>query len=351
MNQKLKRYASVLACLSLSFSLVSGILITDRASAQSNGGATEKIASDLQDKVDRSPGVDRVNVLIQSTGRWARALDDATNSNGGTITRSYSNFDMRAVNLPLAAIRGLAARSDVKFVSSDSELRPQGHISTTTGADNVRAQQTSGGASYTLDGSGIGIAILDSGIDSKHVSFTDANNTSRIVRSVDFTGERRTDDPYGHGTHVASAAAGNDVVSQGAYVGTAPNAKIINLRVLDSLGVGNVSSLLSALAWVMSNRSAYNIRVVNMSLGTTAIASYQNDPLCIAVRRLVDADVVVVAAAGNEGKDLTGNKVYGQIHSPGIEPSAITVGASNTYGSDTRVDDAVTTFSSRGPTR
>jgi subtilisin family serine protease len=71
----------------------------------------------------------------------------------------------------------------------------------------------------------------------------------------------------------------------------------------------------------------------------------------LAVRKLVDAGVVVVAAAGNNGKDSAGRKIYGSIHSPGIEPSAITVGASNTFGTDSRSDDTMTTYSSRGPTR
>src|SRR5205807_7576473 len=93
------------------------------------------------------------------------------------------------------------------------------------------------------------------------------------------------------------------------------------------------------------------IRVVNMSLGTPAVDSFKNDPICRAVRRLVDAGVVVVAAAGNNGKNSAGQKVYGHIHCPGNEPSAITVGAANNYGTDSRTDDSVTSFSSRGPTR
>src|SRR6185503_19588663 len=87
------------------------------------------------------------------------------------------------------------------------------------------------------------------------------------------------------------------------------------------------------------------------SLGSVAVDSYKNDPLCRAVRRLVDAGIVVVAAAGNDGKDATHAKLYGRIHTPGNEPSAITVGAPNTFGTDVRSDDVVTTFSSRGPTR
>ena len=128
-------------------------------------------------------------------------------------------------------------------------------------------------------------------------------------------------------------------------------ADIINLRVLNSRGSGSVSAVLGALDWVFQNRAAYNIRVVNMSLGMPAVDSYRFDPLCRAVRRLVDAGVVVVAAAGNNGKNGAGQKVYGQVHSPGDEPSAITVGASNTFGTDARSDDGVTTYSSRGPTR
>jgi subtilisin family serine protease len=201
-------------------------------------------------------------------------------------------------------------------------------------------------------GNGIGIAIVDSGIYAAHVAFSDpATGLSRIAVSQDFTGEGRTDDPYGHGTHVASAAAGNGLVAQAQYIGIAPRATLINLRVLNSQGVGSVSTLLSALNWLMSNATAYNIRVVNMSLGMPAVDSYRNDPLCVAVRKLVDRGIVVVAAAGNNGKNSGGQKIYGQIHSPGNEPSALTVGAVDTKGTDSRSDDSIASYSSRGPTR
>ena len=120
---------------------------------------------------------------------------------------------------------------------------------------------------------------------------------------------------------------------------------------LDSTGVGSASNLLGALEWVLNNHAAYNIRVVNLSLGTPAIDSYQNDPLCRAARRLVDAGVVVVAAAGNNGRDSAGHQIYGLIHAPGNEPSVITVGATNTFGTDARFDDNVASYSSRGPVR
>src|SRR3712207_3747081 len=106
----------------------------------------------------------------------------------------------------------------------------------------------------------------------------------------------------------------------------------------------------------MAHGQRYRVRVVNLSLGAPAVDSYKTDPLCHAVRRLADAGFVVVAAAGNDGKTSTERygadaKTYGLIHSPGNEPSAITVGASNTFGTDARGDDGVATYSSRGPTR
>ena len=190
--------------------------------------------------------------------------------------------------------------------------------------------------------------MLDSGIDSKHKSFA---TTGKIKFSKDFTGENRTDDPWGHGTHVAAIAAGDGAPTGGAYEGIAPAANLVNLRVLNSQGIGRVSGVLAALDWLIANKNTYNVRVVNMSLGTPAINSYEDDPICNAVRKLVNAGVVVVAAAGNNGKDANGRKIYGAIHCPGNEPSAITVGASNSFGTDPRNEDSVTSYSSRGPTR
>ena len=88
-----------------------------------------------------------------------------------------------------------------------------------------------------LDGTGIGIAILDSGVDISHKAFLGNDDRLRVVVNKDFTGEGRTDDPYGHGTHVASIAAGNGRISNGKYLGIAPNASILNLRVLDRQGM------------------------------------------------------------------------------------------------------------------
>jgi serine protease AprX len=319
-----------------------------RAQENSPQQPHQKLSKDILKKVQDGRGADFVRVIVQPASWADLSLDSTLETNGGSNIRKFRNFPVRVVTLTATAAANLAQRNDVSYVSLNREVRALGHLSLTTGTDQIRY---SGPNDSRLDGSGIGIAVIDSGIDADHISFLDKTNEIRVVYSEDFTGEGRTDDPYGHGTHVAALAAGNGRISSGEYVGIAPNANLINLRVLNADGVGNTAWVLRALDWVASNQGVYNIRVVNMSLGMPAIDSYRDDPICRAVRRLVDAGVVVFAAAGNNGKDADGNKVYGHIHSPGNEPSAITVGASNTFGTDERSDDDVATFSSRGPTR
>jgi len=186
-----------------------------------------------------------------------------------------------------------------------------------------------------------------------HNGFKNAQNTSRVVASVNFTNSNINDtaDVYGHGTHVAGLASGSASRNSGAYRGVAPNAKLISVKVLNNQGIGNTSWLLNGLQWIIDNRAAYNIKVVNLSLGTTAVDTYTNDPVCLKVKQLAEAGVVVIAAAGNLGKNSLGQKMYGQIHSPGNSPYAITVGASNSYGTAVRSDDTMASYSSRGPTR
>jgi subtilisin family serine protease len=342
--------------LSLLFSVSFGILVVDKACAKANGGGDnksqrdDKVSSDLRNRVrhGQTSGNDElVNVIVQFNGPPSAAVQALLRRDRVRVRNQFQNFNAHAVELPASVVDELASFKEVNVVSLDAEIRSMGHVSLTTGADAARP----GNGGVGVDGTGIGIAVLDSGIDTDHVAFLDKTVNNRIALSKDFTGENRVDDPYGHGTHVASIAAGNGRVSNAKYVGIAPNANILNLRVLNGEGSGSVSNILSALDWVMTQRSTYNIRVVNLSLGMPAIQSYQFDPVCLAVRKLVDAGIVVVAAAGNNGKDDQGRKIYGAIHSPGIEPSAITVGASNTFGTDSRSDDTVTTYSSRGPTR
>ncbi|MFL6212402.1 MAG: S8 family serine peptidase [Blastocatellia bacterium] len=310
---------------------------------------SRKLSPDLEVAATRADDDAPVRTILQVRNPQSENLKQLLKRHGIRVHRKMNDLQMMDVELPKAVLNELAESDDVQFVSANQEVKALGHLTTTTGAEAVRNQTRPDGKTYKLDGTGIGIAIIDSGIDKEHKAIADGHG---LKVSVDFTGQDGTEkDPYGHGTHVAGLATGVGNFSNNVYTGIAPGADVINLRVLDSNGVGTVSGVLAALNWVLANSVRYKIGVVNMSLGTPAVTSYVNDPICIAVRRLVDAGIVVVAAAGNDGKDDSGQPVYGRIHSPGIEPSAITVGCSNSLGTDSRGDDSVASYSSRGPTR
>lgn len=346
MKRKLTLHLPTLAAVVLlALASLSGSTFLTTVGASSIQDRNDKVATDLRGRISTG-GTDTVRIILQLNASATGRLNALLNRNGIHVKQAFNNFNASLVELPISVVDELASYDEVQFVTLDSQIVSMGHVSSTTGADDVRSQTSANGATYALDGSGIGIAVVDSGIYTAHKSIG-----SRVIYNQDFTGEGRIDDAFGHGTHVASAAAGNGSLYNGSYVGIAPNANLINLRVLNSAGVSTTSQVLAALNWIYSNRGSYNIRVVNLSLGAPAISSYKNDPLCLAVRKLSDAGLVVVAAAGNDGKDQFGRKQYGAIHAPGNEPSAITVGASNSFDTDSRADDVVTTYSSRGPTR
>lgn len=272
----------------------------------------------------------------------------------GKVKKVHNHLGLVTAELPTSRVRDLAASDLVEYVSPDLEIYASQHLAFTTGWKNPGVADKNDSDPNTWLAGGVGhIAVIDSGIDLNHtlLRWTDGNGVSKVKYSKDFTGQNITGDPYGHGSHVASMIAGDWPMSSGAYEGPAPASNLLSLRVLNSTGTGTSSSLISALDWVVANKSAWNIRVVNLSVGTPARDSYLNDPLCVAARRVVNAGVVVVASAGNYGKDSLGTKLYGSIGTPGIEPSVITVGAANTFGTDYRGDDTVATYSSRGPTR
>src|SRR5207244_2388072 len=107
----------------------------------------------------------------------------------------------------------------------------------------------------------------------------------------------------------------------------------------------------AALQTAIYLKNTYNIRVINLSLGRPVFESYQLDPLCQAVEAAWNAGIVVVAAAGNYGRDnLQGTRGYGTIASPGNDPRVITVGATNTHATASLTNDTVASYSSKGPT-
>jgi serine protease AprX len=199
-----------------------------------------------------------------------------------------------------------------------------------------------------VNGKGIGVAVVDSGI-ANHSALS-----GKVVASVNYaTGESSTADAFGHGTHIAGIIAGTVSSSPTPLYknGVAPGAHLVNVRVLNRVGVGYTSDVIAGIQWVVANRVKYSIRVMNLSLGHPIQQPCAFDPLCLAAEDAVAKGLVVVASAGNSGKDAEGNPVLGSISTPGNAPGVITVGALNTWNTVMRDDDTVTTYSSRGPTR
>jgi serine protease AprX len=206
-------------------------------------------------------------------------------------------------------------------------------------------------------GTGVGVAIIDSGITSFHDDLTNLTSklfpygNQRVSKFVDFVNGRTLPyDDNGHGSHVAGIIAGNGRDSFGEKAGIAPGASLVSLKVLDRNGQGTISNIISALGWIAVNAKTYNIRVVNMSVGAGIYESYWTDPLTLATKALTDKGITVVAAAGNMGKNAAGNLQWGGITAPGNAPWVLTVGASSTMGTLTRSDDQMASFSSSGPT-
>jgi serine protease AprX len=248
-------------------------------------------------------------------------------------------------------LNDLADDSDVKYVTMNRRVKMN--------LDEVTAAVSADLAwSYGYDGTGIGIAVIDSGIASHDDVKAFGTSTSRVVYSESFVpGDTSTGDKYGHGTHVAGVAAGNGFDSQPGrgyqhqYQGVAPGANIINLRVLDANGCGTDSAVIAAIQRAVQLKSQYNIRVMNLSLGRRVYESFTDDPLNQAVEQAWQAGIVVVVAAGNSGRDNSyGTDGYGTIGVPGNDPYVITVGAMDTRGTFTAADDKIATYSSKGPT-
>lgn len=238
------------------------------------------------------------------------------------------------VKTNLSIIKRIACKSHVRYVTSISKVFAQ--------MDKTRKIMQIDEVQKTYTGSGINVAIIDTGI-SPHLDFCSFQN--RILEFVDFVnGKSDAYDDNGHGTFVAGALAGNGFLSGKKFCGVAPNSNLIICKTLDANGECNSLKILEAMQWVYDNRKKYNIKVVCMSFGSNPLES--GDPLMLGAESLWNAGIVVVAAAGNSGPE---NRT---IKSPGISGKIITVGAlddGRKFGDFDPKKFSVANFSSRGP--
>lgn len=175
-----------------------------------------------------------------------------------------------------------------------------------------------------LDGSGVKVAVLDTGVDAAHPDLV-----GRIVASKVFVNGQDGEDRTGHGTHTASTVAGTGAASHGAYAGMAPKADLIIGKVLGDDGSGSISGIINGMEWAVEQGAG----IVSMSLGADGSADCSG-PDVDAVQKLGDKALFVIAA-GNAS-------LRGTVSTPGCAPSALTVGALDRK-------DRTASFSSRGP--
>ena len=304
----------------------------------------KKLDSALKGRARKLHGYSRV-IVRTGTANSGKAVDALIRGAGGMSGRKLPSTASQVAFVPNAALRGLAASPIVERVSLDRRVvGAMERTGQTIGAVAVRQ-------SLGLDGAGVGVAVIDSGIASWHDDLSVDGVGQRVREFVDFVdGVTTPHDEYGHGTHVAGIIAGNGRDSDGARTGIAPGAHVVVLRVLDGRGRGHISDVIAAIDYAVAQREALNIRVINLSIAAAVYESYETDPLTLAAARAVRAGMTVVAAAGNNGRSLQGNPQYGGIASPGNAPWVLTVGASSHMGTPDRADDTIAAFTSRGPT-
>ena len=277
-----------------------------------------KIARDLRDALDTGRGGDRrwsrdiggqrhVQLIVIGDGSdpEMKALRAQVLRVGGSVHARHPLVNGLTVQVPRGQVQAIAQRADVKSVSPNRAVKRSAST-----LEAISGVLTSGVRSYAwgsysgLDGSGVGIAVLDSGVMAAHRSFDDALGFSRVKKNVnlrratlsdwlvgvdstvspapgsaalanyeaaiDVTSGTSTHDPYGHGTHVAAVAAGRAFYQAPDSTGIAPGASLYDVRVLDSEGTGTLSDVLEGIQWVIFHAREHKIRVLNVSLAASS---------------------------------------------------------------------------------
>nr|MBA3469612.1 S8 family peptidase [Herpetosiphonaceae bacterium] len=285
-------------------------------------------------------------------------IDTPGEANRETITRGYALYPSTAT-----ATNQL---HNTRVNTQNQECKNFGN----NGNNDWRVVQSAGATQQPLQGAGVTVAVVDSGlIDFANTSTWKRNpstgelfaaRSGRCFVYQDFlprnaangnTGNaaKNSIDQSGHGTHVIATIADSREVRMGATgvttpVGVAPKVNLVIARALDANGAGTYSTVIAALDWIVQNKTRYNIRVVNLSLYAPVTGPYWADPLNQAVMRAWQSGLIVVTAAGNAGPNA------GTVTVPGNVPYVITVGAIKSGRYTDSTYDELALYSSRGPT-
>jgi serine protease AprX len=299
----------------------------------------------------RPGGAGSVRVIVQKRAGAGLAPELAVRRLGGQVTRALPIVAGFAATVPATVVGDLARLRGVRAVTPDDRVLVQGSASGGT-IRSVYPKVVRADAAWQrgVTGRGVTVAVLDTGVApnlpdlaGRLVQVTD-ELTGRSAPCKNLSGELDCNDRYGHGTFIAGLVAGNGASSGGRWKGVAPEASILSVKTAGADGSADVSNILAAIQWVVSFKDRYNIRVLNLSLGTDSTQDWKVDPLNYAVERAWAAGMTVVVAASNEGP------APGTITKPADDPWVITVGATDDRGTTGVGDDQLPDFSGRGPT-
>ncbi|MEA2671377.1 MAG: serine protease AprX [Chloroflexota bacterium] len=334
------RHGAAVACLGLALALsASATVVVTTASAAA--GPLEPV------------------IVRALPGAGLAAAEQAARDLGGRVGLQLPIVDGFAARLPRAGIAALRALHGIVSVEADAPVRlsasggfdaatDAGSLVTTTLGTGAQAFWRSG---YT--GRGVDVALIDSGV----TRVDGLSAAGKVVNGPDLTQDAdspalRSADGFGHGTHMAGIIAGRDAAAvAGAYagnsvdfVGMAPDARLVSVKVADAQGNSDVSQVIAGIGWVVEHRTdnGLNIRILNLSFGTNSTQAYALDPLAHAAEVAWRHGLVVVASAGNFGNASDG------LADPAADPYVIAAGAVDTMSTLTPADDTVAAFSNGG---
>ncbi len=341
------------ACLSLTAASMPGAAAAAPADRTSNYGfvdppVLQQAAADPSAKV-------RVIITRGNDGD----ADNSVRQGGGRVLKKLDLANATVAEVPAADVANLAKRPGVARVSTDAPVKLQALDPLTSWTQDLQTvyplavdAASHWNGSRPLRGSGIGVAVIDSGVQPSLPDFaggplSPAPRIKSLIDQISNSSGSGLDD-FGHGTFVAGIVAGRGwgvpgAVPSGSYVGIAPDANIISIKVSDSTGMAHVSDVIAGIEWAAKHRTDFNIRVLNLSLDSTLADSYTSDMLDAAVELAWFQGIVVIVAAGNAGPNTP-------ITAPANDPFVITVGATDDKGTPSTSDDSLATFSSYGRT-
>jgi serine protease AprX len=322
------------------FALVVSVIIPAAGIASSGSGDRGAVVpAELLAAATANPDA-KFDVIVQGdkSHRSPDIAKDVTET-GGSLKRAFRSISGVSATISGKQLVKLADDSHVTAITRNEKMSLtvfDGYESSEMWRAATKVSKLYGGPQTPA------IAIVDSGIDSSKADFG-----GRVRASVNFSSlaPNATGDQLGHGTMVATLAAGAGTPLLGLFKGAAPTSPLVDVRVTDSQGQALTSDIVAAIDWIIANKSTYNIKVANFSLAGRSATSILFDPLNKAVEKLWLSGVTVVAAAGNNGSSGPVD-----IASPANDPFVITVGATDINKTTDSADDQRASWSAYGHT-